>query len=154
MSPSVLDLATIISLIALLVSVVFGVVTWRTASRQNALQKQIADIEGARERDRLKQAHSAEVSAAVQHLGRECRLIVGNTGNAVARNLKVLVDGQAALQHRLVPRGEDELTTLGPGASTRYILAVTMGSPRVLDVLLSWEDDSGEQGRWESQLKI
>jgi hypothetical protein len=154
MSPPAVDLATIISLIALLVSVVFGVVTWRTASRQTALQKQMADIEGARERDRVRQARSADVSAVVQHIGRDYRLIIGNTGNAVARNLKVLLDGQPALQHRLVPRGEDELTTLGAGAATRYILAVTMGSPRVLDVLLTWDDDSGGPGRWESQLKI
>lgn len=148
------DLATVISIVALVVSIVFGVVAWRTATRQNALHKQLADIEGARERDRLRLARSAMVSASILHVGRTYRLIVENGGNASARQIKVRLDGQDALKHPLVPRGEDELTTLGPGASTQYVLVVMMGSARVLDVCITWEDDSGEPGRWESQLKV
>jgi hypothetical protein len=53
-----------------------------------------------------------------------------------------------------VPRGQQELTKLGPGASARYLLAPTMGSAMNVDVRVTWDDDSGDGRSWESQQNL
>ena len=111
-------------------------------------------LETAREESRLKQARSADVKAAVQKVGREFRLVVANEGPVSAKNLRVLLDGKPLLEHRLILRGENEITMLGPGVQASYILAVTMGSAGLLNVKILWDDESGEPRQWESQLKV
>lgn len=152
--------------LAVLVSIVAIFFAWRTASRQNALQERMVTLEDARERDRLRQARSAEVRASIQRetphwrearlagKGQQYWLVVRNDGSVTARNVDVLLDGRPALEHPLVPRGENDITDLGPGADFRYILAVTLGSARVLNARVEWQDDSGESRTWESQLKV
>ena len=81
-------------------------------------------------------------------------LFIRNDGMALARNVRILLDRKPILEHLLVPGGEEEITTIGPGAEHRYILAVSMQSARIVDVLIHWDDDSGEPRRWESKLKI
>jgi hypothetical protein len=165
--PNLRDIITLsFSGLAVLVSIAAIFFAWRTSSRQNALQERMLAFEDARERDRLKSARSAEVRASIQREAphwRESRLagkgpqywlVVRNEGLVTARNIRVLLDGKSVLEHPLVPRGEDEVKTLGPGAESRYILAVTMGGPSVLDARIDWEDDSGQSRQWESQLKV
>jgi hypothetical protein len=81
-------------------------------------------------------------------------MVVRNEGMAIARNIRVLLDGRPALEHSLIPRGETESNTLGSGADFRYVLAVSFQSARVVDVVIEWDDDSGRAGKWESQLKV
>jgi hypothetical protein len=159
-------LSAVLSGIAVLVSVVFGVVSYRTTRQQNAFQERLVNLEHAREQDRVRETRSADVRASIQRDSlhwRESRLqgrqpqhwlSIRNEGSVTARKVRVLLDGRPALQHQLIPRGEDEINILGPGAESRYVLAVTLGGPRVLDVRIEWEDDSGEPRRWESQLKV
>ena len=73
---------------------------------------------------------------------------------ALAKKERILLDGKPILAHTLVPDGEEEITTIGPGAEHRYILAVSIQSARIVDALIQWDDDSGEHRRWESKLKI
>ena len=48
--------------------------------------------------------------------------MVMNYGPATARNVRVELNGGPLLSHTLVPRGQDEVTKLGPGAHARYLL--------------------------------
>ena len=154
-----------VGILALLVSIVSAIATWRTNSRQNQHQERLVNLETAREQDRQRLARSAEVRASIgrgeQHfrermVGRSPQywLVIRNDGMTLARSVRVLLDGKPAIEHALIPGGEEEITTIGPGTEYRYILAVSHQSPRVVDVLIQWDDDSGEPRRWESQLKV
>ena len=154
-----------VSILALLVSVASVIATWRTNSRQNQHQERLVNLETAREQDRQRLARSAEVRASIQRGERHYRermvgrspqywLVIRNDGMTLARDVRVLLDGKPAIEHALIPRGETEITTIGPGTEYRYILAVSYQSPRIVDVLIQWDDDSGELRRWESQLKV
>ena len=81
-------------------------------------------------------------------------LVIRNGGMALARNVRILLDRIPIHEHPLVPDGEEEITTIGPGTEHRYNLAVFARSVRIVDVLIQWDDDSGEPRRWESKLKI
>ena len=81
-------------------------------------------------------------------------LVIRNDGMVLAQNVRILLDGKPLLEHSLVPKGEEEITTIGAGTEHRYILAASLQSARIVDVLIQWNDDSGEPKRWESRLKI
>ena len=81
-------------------------------------------------------------------------LVIRNDGRALARNVRVLLDGKPFIEHALVPDGEEEIMTIGSGIEHRYNLAVSQKSERVTHVLIQWDDDSGEPRRWESKLQI
>ena len=154
-----------VSLLALLVSAASAVATWRTNSHQSQLQERLVNLETDREQDRQRLAQSAEVRASIDRdkqdfrermIGRspEYWLVIRNDGMALAQNVRILLDGKPILAHTLVPDGEEEITTIGPGTEHRYILAVSTQSARIVDALIQWDDDSGEHRRWESKLKI
>jgi hypothetical protein len=152
--PDAATISLIVSAVAVLVSLWFGILASRTAKQQNVLQERIVTLETARERDRLREAQSADVRASIEHRGTSEGLLIHNQGRATARKIRLLLDGVPALQHSMIFQGEDELTTLGPGATFRYELIAGFGTPNVLTVRIEWESDSGEPGRWESQLKV
>ena len=64
------------------------------------------------------------------------------------------LDGGPPMEHTLAPRGQDEVTMLGPGAHARYVLAPAMGKPMTVLARVTWDDDSGNGGVWESQLSL
>jgi len=138
----------------------------RLGERQTDLQARLVDVESAREKDRLRTTRAAALVASVvrqtEHWTavhvRPARvdyfLRIANEGQAEARNIVVRFDGRPPAEHPLTVKGEPEVTRLGPGADARYFLAVTTNSPRLLEVELAWEDDSGEPGRWASEVKL
>ena len=154
-----------VSFLALLVSAASAIATWRTNSRQSQYQERLVTLETAREQDRQRLARSAEVRASIDRGKQHFRermigsspqywLVIRNDGMALARNVRILLDRKPILEHPLVPDGEEEITTIGPGTEHRYNLAVSVQSVRIVDVLIQWDDDSGEPRRWESKLKI
>ena len=127
----------------------------RTSKSQRLLQERLFTLESARERDRVLHAKRAQLEAAIVHLGSDYRLVVQNSGEAEARAVKVLVDDKSLAESGAVLLSKDEEVTLfGPGVQVRYIMPIVMGSPMRYDVQLEWEDDSGQPGRWRSQLRI
>lgn len=79
--------------------------------------------------------------------------MITNEGAAQARAVQVTVDGQPIVEHERMLVTPDEVErVLGPGGRVRYKTLITFGAPPVFDVLVSWEDDSGELGLWHSQL--
>jgi hypothetical protein len=126
-----------------------------TAKAQTRVQERLLALEGARERDRLLRAKSASLRAEIWKSGHDYRLAIRNEGDAEARAVQVYVDEKRLSEHEIILLTPDEeVTMLGPGAEVRYIMAIAMGSPRRYDVRLEWEDNSGQPGRWRSQLRI
>ncbi|MBI1875270.1 MAG: hypothetical protein HYS05_15480 [Acidobacteria bacterium] len=136
------------------VSIWSVVTTRRMAQRQTELQERLLAVETNREEARARQTRSANVRAAIQRTGRDWRLIVMNEGPAPARNVRVELDGGPLTAHTLVPRGQDEVTMLGPGAHARYLLAPAMGKPMTVLARVTRDDDFGNGRVWESQLSL
>lgn len=148
------EIATlIIAVLALAGSIWSAITTSRNGKRQNELQERLLSLEDARERDRLGASRSANLRAWIER-GRDYKLIIMNEGSSEARSIRTLIDNQPILSHSLVPRGSEEITQLGPGATISYLLAVIMGTNPVISVSLSWQDDSGGPGQWSSQLNL
>ena len=154
-----------VSVLALLVSAASAIASWRTNSRQSQHQERLVTLETAREQDRQRLARSAEVRASIDREKQDFRermirrsptywLVIRNDGMVLAQNVRILLDGKPLLEHSLVPKGEEEITTIGAGTEHRYILAVSLQLAKIVDVLIQWDDDSGEPKRWESRLKM
>ena len=155
------QIALIFSALALFVSAVSAFKTWRTNSRQSHYQERLVNLETTREQDRQRLARSADVRASIVHGERlffdeivpQHWLVIRNDGMALARKVRVLLDGKSLVAHKLVLDGE-QTTAIGSGAEHRYTLKASLNSASFVDVLIQWDDDSGEPRRWESKLKI
>jgi hypothetical protein len=151
-----LDLAPIaLSAVAILVSVWAASKAHAAAKRQNQIQERLLALESARERDRITETKQAKLRAAITNDGRDYLLAVRNHGAGQARAVQILIDGKTPSDHEIILAQRDEvITALGPGATISLPMAITMGSPLVYDVQLSWEDDSAQLGQWHSQLNV
>jgi hypothetical protein len=131
-------------------------------ARQTELQERLVELETARERDRVRAARRAFVVASIE---RETRthtrtpstslfLRLSNEGRAGAREIRVFVNGKPLVEDEMIIPGEPEITELGAGATARYFLLPTHNTPPVMNIRLTWVDNSGESGEWTSQLKL
>ena len=126
----------------------------RSAQRQSEWQERVLALEEAEARQHSTAAQSAKLRVVLDRSGRSPALLVSNDGAAEARNISVKIDGTPILEHRIVLRGQDEAQQLGPGGSVRYILALTMGTPPLIQVEISWADGAGEAQSWSSGLSL
>jgi hypothetical protein len=119
---------------------------------QNTLAKRMLSIEAARERHRTLEGQSAAVRAAIEH-GASDRFHLWNEGKGTARLIDARIDGEPLGHENDVLVGDEELIrTLGPGGHHRYVMAIAMGSKPRVHVSITWEDDSGVPGHWESDV--
>jgi hypothetical protein len=151
----IVDILTFfVAVLALGVSILSAVSSRNTAKRQNELQEQLLGLERNRDATRTREGRRANVRAAVQNAGGDCRLIVMNEGPATAQNVRVELDSVPLFQHDLAVLGEQEVTLLGSGAYARYLLAPSLGSAPTVHARITWDDDSGEARSWESELTL
>lgn len=157
----------VVASVALAVSIVSGIVTYIIASRQsdnqkrqnefqerqNELQERMLALESSRERQRIHQGKRAAVRAEVVRIGHDRRLRLSNEGAAVARNIKVDLDGKLMQEHAWMLRNDDVVSILGPTAEAMNIIVLTQQSPMKAHIRITWDDESGEPGEWESELK-
>lgn len=146
----------ILPILALLVSIWAAWNSRRTAKEQTVVQQRLLALETSRERDRLLDSRRARLRAEIVKRPEEYIFAIRNEGNGQARAIRALVDGKAIGDHDTILNlgRKQAVHTLGPGAEARYLAAITFGSPMVYNVELSWEDDTGEPGRWQSQVTI
>jgi hypothetical protein len=135
--------ASLLSLAALVLSVL-AYLTSRKALR----------IEQARERDRVAGARKAALRARIKRLSpHDFDLLIENDGQAEAREIEVRLDGRPFREHPAAFADQCEVGPLGPGSQARYPLKITLdgpGPPFALE--LTWQDDSGEPGRFRTTL--
>ena len=147
--------AVIVAAVALGVSIVTAYKSTKVGNRQNELQERLLALESTKERQRLRQTKSAEVRATIVRQGRgDYRLRIMNQGPSIARNIRTELEGRPMMDHEWLVRQGEPASTLGSGADATYILGISMGSPLIARVRITWEDDSGELRAWESELKI
>ena len=146
--------ATLLSLAALIVSIASGFATYRSSQKQNDLQERLLALEATRQKAAIRQSRQARLSARFDRIGHDWMLGFRNDGKSGASEIRITIDDQSVLEHPLVLHGSGEITELGSGAEAHSLIAPSMGMPDVYTVELTWRDDSGEPGKWRSQLHV
>ena len=147
----------IVSIIAVIISGIAVYISWRT-------QKRLVDIEDAREKDRLAEKKKANLTANIEKevlISRNGRkqtnqhfLYIENSGNSEARNIKVNLDGKPLLEHSTILKNTEEITQVGPNSDFRYLLVLSMQGRPPSSIEITWEDDSGEPGKYSTTLTL
>lgn len=120
---------------------------------QTEMQKRITQIEESRERERAIQSKKACLKAELRKNKRgSYRLVIKNSGQGTARNVKATLDGKPILEHPAINPGQQEITLIGPYSEISYIARITFGCRPPFKFKVTWEDDSGEPGEYETTL--
>jgi hypothetical protein len=125
-------------------------------ARQNlAVQERLAQIEQSRERDRLMQALQADLRAELRQTDRGGhRLVIANAGQGTARNLAITLDGKPLAEHPASSGNKNETTLIGPRSEVSCVLGLTRGCRPPFEFQATWDDDSGQQGRFSTTLTL
>ncbi len=158
MSPSL-----IISIIAAVVSAIaIGVSIW-THNRNHKLQARIVALEEAREKDRLAEKQKANLAAQIVSdsykniAGGQTprhKLRIDNSGIVEAQNIKITLDDNPLLEHPAIPPNTEEVTKVGPSSFFQYLLALSTQTAPPFELVITWEDDSGEPGKYSTTLTL
>lgn len=135
------------SLIISAISVLVAILAWRKSS---SVQLRLLEIEEAREQDREIAGNQALLRARLSKRRKPKKLFIKNQGKAQARNVEVLVDHQSVVSHPAVKSNQTERRTIGPTAVVVYHLKRNEDRPKRIHI--TWVDDSGEPGLFESDL--
>ena len=135
------------SLIISAISVLVAILAWRKSS---SVQVRLLEIEEEREQDRKTAGTQALLRARLSRGRRPRKLFIKNKNRAQARNVEVLVDDKSVGSHPAVKRNQTERHTIGPTAEVVYHLKREEDRPK--RIRITWVDDSGEPGLFESDL--
>ena len=117
------------------------------------MQQRITQIEESRERDRVIQSRKAYLRAELQEYKQNSyHLVIENVGQGTARNVKAELDGKPIMDHPAIASSQQEIGTIGPGSEISYIAAITYDCSPPFEFKVTWEDDSGEPGEYETTL--
>jgi hypothetical protein len=146
--------ASLLSFGAIVVSIV-------ALRKSQKTQKRLVEIEEARERDRVAEKQKANLTARIdtEVLTSGTRrvtqyfLCIANEGAGEARAIKVKLDGVPLLKHQTTqPTVKQEIDHVGPKSSFRYKLFTADQLRPPSEIEISWEDDSGEPGKYKTSL--
>jgi hypothetical protein len=136
--------AFIISLVSIFIAAGAMFTSWRTQKRQ-------VEIEEAREKDRLKERHKADLVARLVRDGRDL-LIIENKGPAEAREISILLNGRSLSEFPAFVGGQSEIHRVGAYSSFHYLMAFYAGVELTPEITINWIDDSGEPGIYQTTL--
>ena len=88
-------------------------------------------------------------SGRVRHL-----LVLENLGMGEANEIEVMLDEVAVMEHNSVVALQGEIKQIGPQSQCHYLLSLTMGSPIPSKISVTWINESGEPGRYNSTLSL
>jgi len=125
---------------------------------QTEMQKRITQIEESRERERAIQSQKACLKAELREVERNNHryhcLVIENSGQGTARNVKATLDGKPILEHPAIASGQQEIILIGPDSEISYIAVITLDCSPPFEFKVTWEDGSGEPGEYETTLTI
>jgi len=153
-------ISDLIAIGAILVSLLSGYFSFRANKNSLALQKEqiemqkrITQIEEAREQERAIQSRKANLQAELQKVERNnYRLVINNSGQGTARNVKATLDGKPILEHPAIVPDQQEIILIGPDSEISYMTGIKLGCSPPFEFKITWEDDSGEPGEYETTL--
>ena len=143
-----------ISLLALILSgvgIFMGVLNNR---RERSIQGRLLAIEEERREHQRTEAKRARLRSYMQKSTQPgtYHIVIRNEGEAVARNLQVILDDKPILEHPAIPHGVAEPRRIGPKSEIKYLAAIDGDCSPPFDLLVRWKDESGEDGEYETTL--
>ena len=135
------DAGNIFSTVSIIIAIGAFIISWKAFS-----------IEKARERDRIKESKKAKITVHRIEDARHSKLLVKNEGEAEAREITMKMDGKPVLEHEIIPEGETEKRFLGPKSHFHYIMTPILAKRSVIDIEITWQDDSDEQGNYRTTI--
>ena len=160
MSPSL-----IISIIATVISAIaIGASIW-THNRNHKLQVRIVALEEAREKDRLAEKSKANLTAKIIKevlprsgsikIDTNYYLQIENKGSSGARDIKVMLDENPMFEHSsMCLEKEKKFEEIGPASPVRFRLFTADQLKVPHEISITWEDDSGEPGKYGTTLTL
>jgi hypothetical protein len=119
--------------------------------RSNGLQERLLILEKARDRARIAANLRTPVSAAF----RTKELVITNHREFPASNVGFVINGAPRIESKIFRAGDPEtIAELAPGVSYAFYLMTWDGMPRTHLVKVTWTDENGEPGEWQSTLQI
>jgi hypothetical protein len=119
--------------------------SWKTQKRQ-------VEIEEIREMDRQKEMRKANlVARLVDDNGRNL-LVVENKGPAEARDIVILPNGKPLSEYEGFVGDQPEIRKVGPYSSFHYLMVLTSGMNPSFEIAITWIDDSGVAGLYQTTL--
>lgn len=88
-------------------------------------------------------------SGRVRHL-----LVLENLGMGEANEVEVVLDGVPVMEHNSVVDLQGEIKQIGPQSKCHYLLGLTMDDPIPSGISVTWINESGEPGRYNSTLSL
>jgi len=143
-----LSMANIISIIAIIFSLIAFIKSWR-------VKKRFLEIEENRERDRLSEKHKAKLTHSYErNLRKFSKLHINNEGIAKASNIAVYIDDKPLKEWEYSINEDCNFNEIPPEnkVTIRVITEDTMKSR--WEIHITWEDDSGEPGNYEGFIEI
>jgi len=151
-------MSSLIPWISLGLSAVAIVVAMWTHCRSHKLQSRVVKMEETREKDRIVEQKKASLTARIvrEPGSRKMRdlLVIENLGPGEARNISAMLDGKPLLEHPAILQKERKLDKIGPRSEVRYLLVITMQTRPPFGIEITWEDDSGEPGKYSTTLTL
>jgi hypothetical protein len=142
-----------IAIISVVAAIFFGFRGQILVKKNTILQKRLVEIEEARELERKKATSQGQLTARIQNYGQyNYRLLIENSGDAAAHDINLIMDGKPFDQHPAAVNGDGEITSIGPHSQATRLLAITMGCAPPFELEISWVDDSGEMGHYQTTL--
>lgn|GEM_PF-2103469 len=132
-----------------LISIGVAVYACFSSSKAN---RRLIEIEEGRDAEARKSAAKASLVAKITTPHRHTYiLIIENQGAGWAKDIVILLDDKTAHDHQAFSGGEVK-SSLAPSASHTYSLTLQLGVSRPRSIRITWTDDSGEPGLYESDL--
>lgn len=121
--------------------------------KQVAIQERLTQIEQSREHAKKIQSLRAKVCAVVRESDRgSWKLVVTNTGQSTARNVIIKLDDKPLMEHDALPNNVTEIKSIGPMSDISFFLCFTRNCHPPFELEVTWDDDSGQQGRYGTTL--
>lgn len=138
-----------ISLAALLVSFLIGIITWLQNRKSNKLQERIVDLETERENQKVEEDAKAilipRITTDNEWTGKQRHLLsIMNIGKSEARNIRVSINDTLISRYEHVLDDEDEIEILAPNSEYNFIIAKSKETNPKWKVFVHWEDNFGD----------
>ena len=134
-------------------SVIFGITTIFFSIQNHHLKKRLLAVEELRDKERKMTASKAQLRAKIDRSNKMSeKLLIENIGNSEARNINIIMDGKPFDEHKAAVSGDGQINYIGAHSQATRLLAMTFACAPPFELEISWEDDSGEPGRYKTTL--
>jgi len=145
--------SNIIAGLALVVSAIATVTSWKAQRNANAARQRIVEIEEEREKERQLSAKQAWLHPELREIRSGLyRLFLVNSGKAEARNVRVKLDGVDLREHCAAVKGDQMPTEIGPNTEVSCLLGISLGCAPPFKIEILWDDDSGKDRKFQTTL--